>query len=732
MQPDIRNDRRTAEFVLPASFGAAEDFQPFVSAEISGPADPDSTLFINRELSLLAFQWRVFEEAKDESNPILERVRFISILGANLEEFFMVRVAGLKRQIESASTSAGPDGLSPSQQLHAISSEVATLLASAQECLETSLLPALRQNGILLVSFSDLDDEQKERLRLYFLKKIFPVLTPLAFDPGHPFPHISNLCLNLAIQIRDGQGQERFARLKVPDSLPQLISIDSSETGDDLPELFEEVERFIWLDDLIKANLSELFPGMEILGAHPFHIIRDAEVEIQELEAGDLLEKTEEGIRQRRFGDVVGLQVQSLMPAPTLEILIENLQIQPSDVYQIDGRVPLSAFKHIASIDRPDLKYPPFLPSVPSVFNQRLSDEIVFSAISKRDILLHHPFDSFQPVVNFLNQAADDANVMAIKMTLYRVGKNSPVVEALLRASRKGKQVAVLVELKARFDEESNVEWARALEAEGVHVVYGLPGLKCHSKLALVVRREGDSIVRYVHLGTGNYNPGTAQVYTDLGLFTRDQQIGTDVSDIFNYLTGYSDKKEYEKLLVAPINLRKRFEDLIKREIEHQRAGRDGRIIFKMNSLVDERIIKLLYEASQAGVSIDLIVRGICCLRPGIPGVSENIRVTSVVGRFLEHSRIYYFRNGGEECIYCGSADLMPRNLDRRVEVIFPIDDDRLADYIHRDVLGILLADNVKARKMQADTTYLRQPAPAEPFCSQAWFLANATANKQK
>lgn len=732
MQPDIRNDRRTAEFVLPASFGTAEDFHPFVETEFSTPPDPDSTLFVNRELSLLAFQWRVFEEAKDDSNPLLERVRFISILGANLEEFFMVRVAGLKRQIESASTSAGPDGLTPGQQLHAICSEVATLLASAQDCLESSLLPALKQNGILLVKYGDLDEEQRERLRQYFLKKIFPVLTPLAFDPGHPFPHISNLCLNLAIQIRDAQGQDRFARLKVPDSLPQLISVDSSETGDDLPELFDDVERFLWLDDLIKANLAELFPGMEILGAHPFHIIRDAEVEIQELEAGDLLEKTEEGIRQRRFGDVVGLQVDSHMPAPTLEILIENLQIQPSDVYQIDGRVPLSAFKHIASIDRPDLKYTPFLPTVPAAFGQSLSEEGIFNAVSKRDILLHHPFDSFQPVVSFLNQAADDPNVLAIKMTLYRVGKNSPVVEALLRASRKGKQVAVLVELKARFDEESNVEWARALEAEGVHVVYGLPGLKCHSKLALVVRREGESIVRYVHLGTGNYNPGTAQVYTDLGLFTRDQQIGSDVSDIFNYLTGYSDKREYQKLLVAPINLRERFESLIKSEIEQQRAGREGRIIFKMNSLVDERIIKLLYEASQAGVQVDLIVRGICCLRPGVPGVSENIRVTSVVGRFLEHSRIYYFRNGGQERIFCGSADMMPRNLDRRVEVIFPIEDDRLANYIHKGVLEILLSDNVKARKMQPDTTYARPTTSAEPFSSQSWFLSNASANKSK
>jgi polyphosphate kinase len=727
MIPDVKNARKTAEIAFPIDLLLSEELrgEPRESSAL-----PDTSLFVNRELSLLAFQWRVLEEACDESNPLLERLRFISILGANLEEFFMVRVAGLRRQIESSSSSTGPDGLTARQQLQAISSEVTTLLSAAQDCLTRSLLPALEKNGIAVVSFDDLTVAERQQLRQVFISRIFPVLTPLAFDPGHPFPHISNLSLNLAIQIKDEKDVERFARLKVPDSLPQLIEIEGSNSSVKTEPLATKSYRFIWLDELIKANLSELFPGMTIVGVNPFHIVRDAEMEIQELEAGDLLEMTEEGIRQRRFGDVVRLQVDSSMPAATLEILVKNLQIEPADVYQVDGRVPLSSLKHIVAIDRPELKFSPFMPVIPAALNPDLSEEDIFAAISKRDFLLHHPFDSFQPVVTFLNQAADDPQVLAIKMTLYRVGKNSPVVDALLRACRKGKQVAVLVELKARFDEESNVEWAKALESEGVHVVYGLPGLKCHSKLALVVREEADRIVRYVHLGTGNYNPGTAHIYTDLGLLTRDPQIAADVSDVFNYLTGYSNKKDYGKLLVAPINLREKIESLIRREIEHQRAGRRAGIIFKTNSLVDERIIRLLYEASQAGVSIDLIVRGICCLRPGLPGLSENIRVRSVVGRFLEHSRIYCFHNGGQEEVYCGSADLMPRNLDRRVEVIFPLEDARISNYVRKEVLASLLADNVKARSMQSDATYSRGAAEGEPLNSQLWLLSNAASSR--
>lgn len=754
--PDTSNSRKTAEIKRSDALEAlvakgAKDIpatpvaplpEPVIAGEavsfevtaVDGKIDlADPRLYINRELSLLAFQWRVLEEALDAGNPLLERFRFLAIVGSNLEEFFMVRVAGLKRQIESGTPSAGPDGLSPSEQLDAVNSEVTKLVASAHECLKERLVPELKASGIQLLSHEELSDEQKVEAREYFLKKIFPVLTPLAFDPGHPFPHISNLSLNLAVLIRTPAGEERFARVKIPDSLPQLIPLGKID-GSRSSVIQCKPNTYVWLDELIRANLGELFPGMTMLEAYPFHVTRDAEMEIQEWEAGDLLETTEEGVRQRRFGDVVRLQVHHAMPAYILEILMSNLQIEPYDVYLVEGRMPLSSLKHVANIDRHDLKWQPYLPTTPSVIDPDIMEqgEDFFGAISKRDILFHHPYDSFQPVVSFLNAAARDPNVLAIKMTLYRVGRNSPVVEALLKAQERGKQVAVLVELKARFDEESNIEWAKALEAEGVHVVYGLLGLKIHSKLALVVRKEGDTIRRYVHLGTGNYNPVTAHLYTDLGLLTCDETIATDASDLFNYLTGYSAKTDYRKLLVAPINLRERFEYLIRREIEHSKRGEKGRIILKMNALVDERVIQLLYEASQAGVKVDLIVRGICCLRPGIAGVSENIRVLSVVGRFLEHSRIYYFRNAGKEEIYCGSADLMPRNLDRRVEVVFPIEDEKLSRFVRDAVLKTYLFDTTKTRIMESDGRYARlRPQAGEPgLNAQHWFMAN-NSNKR-
>lgn len=693
--------------------------------------------YINRELSLLAFQWRVLEEAMDENNPLLERFRFLSIVGSNLEEFFMVRVAGLKRQIESGTAATGPDGLTPTEQLDAVSSEVTRILASAHDCLSHVLLPALRQMGIQIFNFEELPEEHKDDVRADFTKKIFPVLTPLGFDPGHPFPHISNLSLNLAVLIRDNNGEERFARVKIPDSLPQLIPITRTEAPQSgRPTIVQnKPNAYIWLEDLIRANLDQLFPGMTILESYPFHVTRDAEVEIQEWEAGDLLETTEEGVRQRRFGDVVRLQVHHAMPANILEILMGNLQIEPYDVYLVEGLFPLSGLKHVANLDRHDLKWPTYVPSIPAVLDpdSMEQEEDVFAAIARRNILLHHPYDSFQPVVNFLNTAARDPNVLAIKMTLYRVGKNSPVVEALLKAQENGKQVAVLVELKARFDEESNIEWAKALEKQGVHVVYGLLGLKIHSKLALVVRKEGDTIRRYVHLGTGNYNPFTAHLYSDIGLLTCSEEIGSDVTDLFNYLTGYSAKRDYRKLLVAPINMRQRFEFLIKRETDIASRGGKGRIIFKTNALVDERIIQLLYEASQAGVQVDLIIRGICCLCPGIHGLSENIRVYSVLGRFLEHSRIYYFRNDGAEEIFCGSADMMPRNLDRRVEVIFPVEDERLARYLTDSVLKTYLADTAKAREMLSDGRYVRRHTQAgQPGLScQQWFMSNNHASRK-
>lgn len=718
--PDTQSDNAESK-PAPKNSASKKSGEEFVTLSNMENLD-DPRLYINRELSLLAFQWRVLEEAQDESNPLLERYRFLSIVGSNIDEFFMVRVAGLKRQLEAGTLRAGPDGLKPKEQLEAIGHEVNRLLVNAQKCLRESLTPALREQEIKILQHEDLTEEQKFDVEQIFLHKIHPVLTPMAFDPGHPFPHISNLSLNLAVLIRKSSGEARFARVKIPDTLPQLIPVtrprEKSASGKTSLN-----DTYIWLDDLVKAHLDTLFPGMTILEAHPFHVTRDAEVEIQEWEAGDLLETTEEGIRQRRFGDVVRLQVDRAMPAHVLDILMTNLQIKSHDVFLVEGHIPLTSLKHIANLDKPDLKYSHFSPVVPNILNPDAQDEDIFSAISRRDIILHHPYDSFQPIVNFLNQAATDPTVLAIKVTLYRVGKNSPVVEALLRAMENGKQVAVVVELKARFDEESNIEWARALENEGVHVVYGLIGLKIHSKVLMVVRRVGDSIKRFIHLGTGNYNPVTAHLYTDLGLLTCDNKIGADVTDLFNYLTGYSEKNDYEKLLIAPINLRKRIEEMIKREIELQKKGKKGHIIIKINSLVDERIIKLLYEASNNGVKVDLIVRGICCLRPGIKGVSENIQVVSIVGRFLEHSRVYYFANGGNEEIYVGSADLMPRNLDRRVEVVYPVEDPGLQAYIKDQLLDTYLSDNLRARIMDADGCYRRIKPEKDGLDCQKYFL---------
>jgi polyphosphate kinase len=669
----------------------------------------DPQLYVNRELSLLAFQERVLEEAQDRHNPLLERVKFLSIVGSNLDEFFMVRVAGLKRQAESGVLECGPDGMTPKQQLSAIRERVSELFKAGHDCLRQQIFPALKEAGLCVVDYSELTSAQRTSVNEYFSKIVFPTLTPLAFDPGRPFPHISNLSLNLAVLIRDQHGTEHFARVKVPDILPQLVAVT--------PVVKETVAReekapapqyLVWLEQLIVANLESLFPGMEIVEAYPFYVIRDADSAIQELEAGDLLESVEEGIWRRRFADVIRLEVNDDMPPAVLEILQKNLEVDADDVYQVERPLALSRLKYLLAVDRPDLKDKPFIPAVPAALQPEEEGEDIFAAIRRQDILLHHPFDSFQPVVTFLQQAARDPAVLAIKITLYRVGRNSPVVEALLDAIGREKQVAALVELKARFDEESNIEWARALERDGVHVVYGLLGLKVHCKTALVVRREGDTIRRYVHLSTGNYNSLTAQLYTDIGMFTCDEAIGADCSDLFNYLTGYSAKLDYRKLLVAPIDMRERFERLIRREIEHQRNGERGRLIFKMNALVDKRMIQLLYEASRAGVQVDLLVRGICCLRPGIAGVSENIRVTSIVGRFLEHSRIFFFRNAGQEEIYLGSADMMPRNLNRRVEVDFPVRDPKLVRFLHDEVLATYLADVVKARHMKPDGTYDR------------------------
>lgn len=672
-------------------------------------------LYVNRELSLLEFQRRVLEEARDPNVHLLERVKFLSIVGSNMDEFYMVRLAGLKQQVAAGVQETGPDGMSPAEQLAAVRKVGTEILEEALAIWKDDLKPALARELVIVQDHDTLPPERRRRLRAYFEDAVFPVLTPLAVDPARPFPHISNLSLNLAVVVRDATGAERFARVKVPQTLPQLVLVprDTADAG----------WIFVPLEQIVAANLDALFPGMEIVQVHPFRVTRNADVVIQELEAGDLLETIEEGVRQRQFGFVTRLTVETAMPQALLDDLLANLEADRADAIRVDGPLALVNLGVLATVDRPDLKDPPLLPTLPRALEGKPADP--FAAVRAGDILLHHPFDSFVPIIDFLRAAATDPDVLAIKMTLYRVGRNSPVVKALLDAREEGKQVAVLVELKARFDEERNIEWARALESEGVHVVYGLLGLKTHSKVALVVRREGDRIRRYTHLSTGNYNAVTAQLYTDLGLLTADEAIGADATDLFNYLTGYSAKTDYRRLSVAPINLRERMESLIEREIDHQKAGRRGQIVMKMNALVDRRMIRQLYRASRAGVAIDLIVRGICGLKPGFPGVSETIRVRSIVGRFLEHSRIFWFRNGGDEEVFLGSADLMPRNLNGRVEVLFPVLDPRLVNVLREEILAAYLADNVKARAMNPDGSYerVRPDDGAMTVNAQTWFV---------
>ncbi|MBI5965648.1 MAG: polyphosphate kinase 1 [Chloroflexi bacterium] len=666
------------------------------------------SLYINRELSLLEFQRRVLEEALDESKPLLERIKFLAIFGSNMDEFFMVRVSGIRKMVEARIMEISPDGMIPPDQLAAIRKLALELLNEAQRCYQKKLLSRLDKAGIHIIDYKKLNKAQKERADTYFKEVVYPVLTPLALDPGHPFPHISNLSLNLAIVIRDKKGNEKFARLKVPDTLPRLLPIKRSSGGVRKDGTIPHQHYFVWLEQVIAANLDDLFPGMEVTSAHPFRIVRDADIEIQELEADDLLETMQQNIRKRRFGSVVQVAVYESMPGNIRELLVDNLEVSRNDVYVLESPLGLSGLWQLySSVERHDLKDTPYKPRLPKALRY-MAEANIFDAIRNENILLHHPYDSFDPVVDFLAAAARDPQVLAIKQTLYRVGTNAPVVEALLEAAERGKQVAVLVELKARFDEESNIGWARALEEVGVHVVYGLVGLKTHCKVTMVVRQEGEGIRRYLHLATGNYNANTSRVYEDFGIFTCDESMGADATDLFNYLTGYSTKQEYRKLLVAPVSLRKKLEKLILREIEHAGQGRKARLIFKVNSLVDPHMIQLLYQASQAGVQVDLLVRGMCCLRPGIKGVSENIRVISIVGRYLEHSRLFYFHNDGAEEIYLGSADLMPRNLNHRVEVVFPVENKNQIHYLRQHVLDAYLKDNMRARILQPDGTYIR------------------------
>ncbi len=709
---------------------AHEEFTSESVAETSDVELRDAALYVNRELSMLDFFERVVEEASDVNNPLLERVKFVGIVGSILGEFFMVRIAGLRQQVEAGVTEVSVDGYTPQKLLPLVQQRAWGLMKEARECF-AGLLPELDAAGIHIVDYATLDAGQQAELDGYFERQVFPVLTPLAFDPGRPFPHISNMSHNLAVLVRDESGEERFARVKVPGSpLPRLVPVappsghesSAGADGHDAPQQW-----FTWLEQVIAANLASLFPGMEVLESHAFRVTRDAELAIQELEADDLLETIERFVRRRRFGSVIRVTIDENMPERIRGILKENLELSDDDIYTVKSPLGLSSLWDLQRIDRPELSYQPLVQSTPAVLAGADAPDI-FAAIRQKDILLHHPYDSFDPVVDFVSKAAQDPDVLAIKTTLYRVGRNAPVVDALMEAAANGKQVAALLELKARFDEESNIGWAKALEREGVHVVYGLVGLKTHSKIMLVVRREGDRIRRYVHLGTGNYNSVTTKQYTDLGYLTCDEDLGADASVVFNSLTGYATAGEYRKFLVAPTTMRRGIEQRIDRETDHALKGEEAHLIFKMNSLVDKPMIRRLYRASQAGVRVELNVRGMCCLLPGVAGVSDNITERSVVGRFLEHSRIYWFRNGGDEEILLGSADLMPRNLNRRVEILFPVRDRAILRRLRDEILATYLADNQKTRVLHHDGSWEHVwPADGEkPLNAQELFVAQA------
>lgn len=683
-----------------------------------------SELFINREASLLEFHRRVLEEALDKSNPVLERLKFLSIFSSNLDEFFMIRVSGLKEELEENFTQFSLDGLTPGEQLQLVRERVVPMIAQQQRCLTEEILPKLKAEGIGVVSYESLAASEKQALDAYYSKEVFPVLTPLAVDPTHPFPFISPLSLNLGLVVQAPSGpspadppkfknEPRFVRIKVPSVVPRLVPVDEGQT------------RFVLVEDLIKENISSLFPGMDPGPSSCFRVTRDADIEIREEEAEDLLRVLQREIRQRRFGSPVRLEVSADMPDVLINYLMESLDLIPDDVYPIDGPLGIQDLMALYELDRPELKDDPFLQMVP----ERLkSGRQLFDIIKDRDLLVHHPYDSYDCVTDFINEAVVDPDVVAIKMCLYRTGPDSPIPPALIRASEQGKQVTALIELKARFDEEHNIEWARKLERAGVHVVYGILGLKTHGKLTLVVRREGDSLTRYTHIASGNYNPTTSCTYTDVGLFTADEQIGADATELFNYLTGYSRQTDYRRLFVAPVTLRDRLNALIDREIEHHKAGRPARIVAKFNRLADKQMIMKLYEASQAGIQIDLVIRGICMLRPGVPGLSETIRVRSVVGRFLEHSRIFYFANGGQDEVYIGSSDLMSRNLKHRIEVVAPIRNPAIKSHLIDVVLAAYLRDNVKARELYADGSYRPVASSKEEgkFDSQSFFIGHS------
>jgi polyphosphate kinase len=700
----------------------------------SAPADPESdgkataeaapidfaspSLYLNRETSWLAFNERVLGEALDPRWPLLERLKFLAIYASNLDEFFMIRVSGLHGQLEAATlVEASPDGLSARDQLTRIGQIIRRQLAAAAELLDADLLPALAERGIRIRAWESLDGETKRLARKYFRRSVFPVVTPLAVDPGHPFPFLSNLSLSLAVEARDPETKERkFARIKVPEILPRFVPFESFDPSHAGAGNADGASDFLPLEQLLAANLDELFPGMEILGTYPFRVTRDMDYDILEDEAHDLLSIVDREVRRRRFGACVRLEVSAGIPQRVRQLLTEKLAIDEEDVYESAGPLGLRALMSIAMLARPALRDPPFLSRQPLELGELGEKVDLFAVLRGRDLLLHHPYDSFGPVLAFLRQAAEDPDVLAIKMTLYRTGANAEVVRLLIRAAENHKQVAVSVEIKARFDEENNIAWARALEHAGAHVFFGRADFKTHAKATLVVRREGEGLRRYVHLSTGNYNESTSRLYTDLGLFTADPEFGEDLSEFFNGLSGFSKKARHRRLAVAPTALAEAVIAKIDGQAARARVGEPSAIFAKLNALVDGEVIQALYRASQAGVPIALCVRGICCLRPGVPGVSQNIRVLSIVGRFLEHERIFVFGPAGEQEILLSSADWMPRNLHRRVEVMFPVQSEALRQQIRREVLEPVLADNAHAYDMGPDGEYVRRtPAESEP-----------------
>jgi polyphosphate kinase len=701
--------RRAAEVAAAPAPPAPLDWSNLDPNDLANPA-----LYINRELSWLAFNERVLAQAQDGSHPLLERVKFLAITGSNLDEFFMVRVATILKKFRAGIEEVSVDGQTTDQQLTTIRARALAQFDDQTACWSQSLRPLLAAEGIHFVEPGDYTPAMDAWLAQYFKEHIFPVLTPLAFDPGHPFPYISNLSMNLAVRVRHA-GRTKFARVKVPSMLPRFIAVPDNVSP-------QPGVSHVFLEDLIRRNIQQLFPGTQVEGAHLFRIIRDTDMVIQEDEADDLLETVDRGLKQLRYGALSLLQVEADMPKRVLQILIENFEVDEDVVVRTADRLGYGDWEELSKLHRPALKYPAFTPR--TLWGPDDTDK-VFDQIADQDFLIHHPFDSFTSVETFLRAAVTDPNVITIKITLYRIGPNSPLVDLLIEAAEQGKQVAVLVELKARFDERNNIAWATRLEEAGIHVVYGLMNLKVHCKLCLVVRKESDGIHRYAHVSTGNYNRITSQVYTDLGLFTADEGVLDDITEVFNSLTGYSNRRSYNALMVAPVGLRQGFRALVEREMEHAKAGRPARLIIKNNAVADPGIIKVLYRASQSGVQVDMITRGVCCLRPGIPGISDRIQVRSIVGQFLEHSRVYYFENGGGPEVYIGSADLMERNLDRRVETLCPVTDPNMRQLLRDAVLEVLLSDTDRAWTLHTDGSYVRATAPegVPPLNSQRFLL---------